>query len=129
MPYYKVKVLVEEEYIVEVKEYTDIEEQIGVAKFLAGSPRFSTIVNKREISKKPKLIKNPHDHSSEKRTSIDSKYGDHYSMKKFKKMVDGGSINDYDGIGYYADKEFEYHHIYSVEQLDQRYTHVMWYNK
>jgi len=128
MQYFEVKVISEETYIVKV-EGKDMKEGLSKAEFLAGSQSFSTIIERNEVSKKGKLIKDPFDHSKEKRSPIDKHHGDLFTMKKFKKTVDDGCINDYDGIGYYADKDFEYHQILTVNQLDDRYSHVMWYNK
>ena len=55
---------------------------------------------------------------------------ENYSLwKKFKEHVKGGFINDYDGIGNYSDGKKEFHEILTVTQLDDTYSHVMWYNK
>jgi hypothetical protein len=126
MSFYRVKILIEEEYIVETKPVADSPE---VAEHLAGSPYFSTIVSRTEIKKKTNLIKNPLDHSKEKRTPRNKDFGDFMTMKEFKRHVDVGGITDYDGTGRYADKDYEYHDILTVDQLDERYTHVMWYNR
>jgi hypothetical protein len=131
MPYYKVKMLIEEEYIVKTES---VETGPEVAKFLAGSKGFSKVISRSIKKKKVLLIENPLDHSDEKRERIVFKsgepdYGDLFTMDAFKKEVSRGYIMDYDGTGSYSDGEYIYHDILTVCELDERYTHVMWYNK
>ena len=126
MAFYKVKVIVEEIYIIETDAAVD---NPRAAEFLAGSPHFSTLVDKNEITSHAELIENPLDHSNEEKTPLDKDYGDLFSMKNFSKRVDNGGFSDYDGHGYYADKKYQYHQILTVDSLDKRYSHVIWYNK
>ena len=127
MPVYEVEIIVKETYKVEAPN-------AGAAEFIAEDLHFGIIKSRNRISASSKLIKNDKDHSKEKRSKIEMingapTNGELYTMKKFKNMVESDDISDYDGSGSYSDGVYEYHDIYTVENLDESYSHVMWYNK
>lgn len=120
--YYIVKLVVEETY--KVKAINK-----GHAEFLAGGSLNSVIISRDITSKKAEVVEDPFNHDSEKGENIPTTYGELFTMKKFKDYVNGGLINDYDGIGKFSDGKKEFHEISTVTQLDETYSHVMWYNK
>lgn len=127
MPVYEAEIIVKETYKVEAPN-------AGVAEFIAEDSHFGVIKSRSRVSASSKLIPNDKDHSKEKRTEItmingQPDIGDLFTMKEFKKMVESAGINDYDGSGAYSDGRYEYHDIYTVQNLDESYSHVVWYNK
>jgi hypothetical protein len=127
MPIYEVEIIVKETYKVDAPN-------AEVAEHIAEDRHFGIKQSRERIESSSKLIENNKDHNKEKREKIkiingEPDCGDLYTMEEFKKMVDDGFINDNDGIGRYADGKYEYHDIYTVYNLDESYTHVMWYNK
>ena len=127
MPVYEVEIIVKETYKVEAPN-------AGVAEFIAEDRHFGIIKSRSRVSASSKLIKNSKNHSKEKRSKIEMingapTNGELYTMKKFKEEVESDNIVDYDGSGSYSDGIYEYHDIFTVQNLDESYSHVIWYNK
>jgi hypothetical protein len=120
--YFIVKVTVEEIYKVKAKDSS-------IAEALAGSLINSSIISREELSKLSVLVKDPFNHENEKGEEISKSHGSLFTMKKFKESVKAGGFTDYDGIGNYSDGKKTFHQILTVTQLDDTYSHVMWYNR
>ncbi len=60
--------------------------------------------------------------------------GDMMTLKHWLECVDSGGFIDYDGFGYYAfedkmsDKEVKPSHV-KKNGIDDKFTHVVWYNR
>jgi hypothetical protein len=56
-------------------------------------------------------------------------YGEHMTLEEFSKAVRSGSYNGYDGNGYYATSSEMTDEQIDLPNIDQTYTHVVWFNK
>ncbi len=67
----------------------------------------------------------------------ETKVGDVFTLKEFMEVVERGSINDYDGFGYFHDGEKETDinvfsdiwYEFEVDDVLKMYPYVIWYNK
>ncbi len=54
-------------------------------------------------------------------------------IDKFISWVEAGEINDYDGVGYLSDGEYEYYNIICdvpwLKDQPKKFTFVLWYNR
>ena len=59
--------------------------------------------------------------------------GDLMTLKEFRSCVRSGCFTDYDGIGFYANKEGTTHNEVELatvsRKVPEHITHVLWYNK
>lgn len=67
----------------------------------------------------------------------ETRVGDVFTLEEFMEVVERGSINDYDGFGYFHNGEKEtdinvFSNIwdkFEVDDMLKRYPYVIWYNK
>lgn len=56
-------------------------------------------------------------------------FGDHMTLADFKACVDSGLFTDDDGTGYYATDTLMVRQDVDLSNINEYFTHVVWFNK